>query len=312
MNHNINGIHHITAIAGDPQRNYDFYCKQLGLRFIKKTVNFDDPYTYHLYYGNDKGSPGTILTFFPWLDAAKGRKGAGQITSIAYSILPSSIDYWLNRLFSLGIHTSGPFKRFDESVILFTDPDDFEIELVASSKEKRDGWFNGDIPAEHSIRGFYTATASLNETSETEKLLIDVMGFKKVYEEKNRTRYESNSAGPGSYYDMLHLPDELTGRMGIGAVHHIAWRTANDTTQIEVRENLVSKQLHVTPVVDRNYFHSIYFREPGNVLFEVATDPPGFTVDESFEQLGKNLKLPAWYEKDRQLIEKSLPSLITD
>ncbi|QQS34892.1 MAG: ring-cleaving dioxygenase [Ignavibacteriales bacterium] len=312
MNHNINGIHHITAIAGNPQSNYNFYVKNLGLRFIKKTVNFDDPYTYHLYYGDEAGNPGTILTFFPWLNAVKGKKGSGQITTISFSILPSSIDFWMNRLRELNIETTGPFKRFNEDVIIFYDEDEFELELVASLNEKRKGWANGDIPVEHSIKGFYGVTTSLTEYSQTQKLLTEVMGFKKISEEQNRIRFESNDAGPSSYYDILHLPGNIHGRMGIGAVHHIAWRTHNDETQSAVRNNLLSFDMHVTPIVDRNYFHSIYFREPGNVLFEVATDPPGFTVDEPLEQLGRQLKLPSWYENDRQSIEKALPQLITE
>jgi glyoxalase family protein len=312
MNNHINGIHHITAIAGDAQKNYDFYSKILGLRFIKKTVNFDDPYTYHLYYGDKTGNPGTILTFFPWSESAsKGRKGNGQITTISFSIAPQSVDYWMKRLSDLGISATGPFNRFNETVILFSDHDEFELELVASEKEKREGWENGEIPVEFSIRGFYGVTTSLSEYSETEKLLINVMGFKKIVEENKRIRFESNSAGPGSYYDILNLTGNPDGRMGVGAVHHIAWRTPNDSTQLEVRETLVSSNLQVTPVVDRNYFHSIYFREPGNVLFEVATDPPGFAVDESIETLGTELKLPAWYEKDRKIIESELPQLIT-
>lgn len=312
MNYHINGIHHITAIAGDAQKNYDFYVKILGLRFIKKTVNFDDPHTYHLYYGDEEGNPGTILTFFPWNEtSAKGRKGNGQITTISFSIIPQAVEYWVKRLNDLGIQTTGPFNRFDETVILFSDHDDFELELVASSGEKRNGWENGDVPKDFSIRGFYGVTVSLDEYSATEKMLVNLMGFKKLIQENNRIRFESHSGGPGTYYDILHLRDGISGRMGVGAVHHIAWRTPDDATQLAARETLVSNNLQVTPVVDRNYFHSIYFREPGNVLFEVATDPPGFTVDETFENLGKDLKLPAWYEKDREQIETILPKLIT-
>lgn len=312
MNSHINGIHHITAIAGDPQANYDFYAQKLGLRLLKKTVNFDDPFTYHLYYGDKNGNPGTILTFFPWGDSAvNGRTGSGQISTISFSIIPQSIEYWLKRLLDFGLQVSGPFKRFDETVILLSDHDNIELELVASAVEKRTGWNNGDIPGIHSIRGFFGAAVPLNDFSSTERFLTKVMGFKKVNEENGRIRFENNSGGPSSYYDILKSSDSPPGKIGRGSVHHIAWRTPDDSSQLEVRESLVSNNFHVTPVVDRNYFHSIYFREPGNVLFEIATDTPGFTVDESIETLGTDLKLPPWYENDRQNIESKLPGLIT-
>jgi glyoxalase family protein len=309
MKNLIHGIHHITAISGDPQKNVDFYLQVLGLRLVKKTVNFDDPHTYHLYYGDETGTPGTILTFFPWTETGyKGRKGSGQITAISFSVPITSIDYWVERLNKLNIQFAGPLKRFDEQVFIFEDYDGFELEIVASEEEKRPGWNSSDVPFQHSIRCFWGAAISLQEAAPTENML-NFLGFKKIKQTENRIRYSTGEGGPGTYLDILALPNYLKGIMGVGAVHHIAFRTKNDMTQLEIREKLLEKNINVTPVMDRNYFHSVYFREPGNVLFEIATDPPGFLIDEDTDSLGSTLKLPEWYEPNRSDIEKALPPL---
>lgn len=306
----VNGIHHVTAVAGSPQDNYDFYTKILGLRLVKKTVNFDDPHTYHLYFGDEVGSPGTIITFFPWGEQGlRGRRGNGQVTTISFSIKPDSISFWLERLKNLNIIFSDPYKRFNEEVILFEDPDGIELELVANEYEKREGWFNGKIPAEHSIRGFFGVTLSEENFQITQNLLFNPLNFEKAEEFENRIRYECGTGGPGTYVDILNLPNGLLGRVGVGAVHHVAWRVDDDERQLEMREKLIEAGAKVTPVINRNYFHSIYFKEPGNVLFEAATDPPGFLIDENKNQLGMDLKLPEWYEKIRGDIEAKLPKI---
>ncbi len=309
----VNGIHHITAIAGSPQNNYDFYAKILGLRLVKKTINFDDPFTYHLYFGDDTGKPGTIITFFPWGEEGyKGRRGNGQVSTISFSILSESVDFWVHRIENFQIDFSGPFKRFNENIILFEDPDGIELELCTHEAETRNGWSNGEIPVEHSIRGFFGVTLSENDFIKTQNLLFNPLNFKKVDEFEKRIRYESGNGGPGTYVDILNLPNEFTGRIGVGAVHHVAWRVKDDEHQLELREKLIKSGANVTPVINRNYFHSIYFKEPGNVLFEAATDPPGFMIDEDKNSLGANLKLPPWFENKRDEIESKLLPLKTN
>lgn len=311
MAEGVHGIHHITAISGDAQKNFDFYTDVLGLRFIKKTINFDDPHTYHFYFGNYNGNPGTILTFFPWGEhGVKGTKGAGQISTISFSVLSSALPYWQERLKNNGVIYTEPFKRFEDDVILLYDHDGFELEIIGSPHEKREGWSNGDIPEEHSIRGFHSALFTEENKHATEELLVKHLGFRMIKKEERRTRYESGTGGPGSYVDILELPDANRGRMGKGIVHHIAYRIKDDESQIELRTYLMRHGYAVSDVRDRNYFHSIYFYEPGGILFEGATDPPGFTIDESLEELGTHLKLPEWYEKDRDEIELALPKLV--
>ena len=306
----VKGIHHITAIAGDPQKNLEFYSGFMGLRFIKKTVNFDDPYTYHLYYGNESGDPGTIITFFPWGEnSLKGKGGRGQVTTISYSAPLPGIDFWQKRFTDFNIEYSGPFNRFGDEVIIFEDHDRIENEICFSANDPRPGWVNGSIPEEFSIRGFSGATLTIAERIGTEALLIEQLGFSRMDETANRFRYKSGNGTPGTFIDLLIYPDSFIGRMGVGAVHHIAFRAQNDTEQAELRNKLLAASFSVTPVINRNYFKSIYFREPGSVLFEIATDPPGFTVDESLENLGSELKLPEWYENIRSNIESTLPPL---
>jgi glyoxalase family protein len=301
----VSGLHHITALASSPQKNVDFYAGILGLRLVKKTINFDAPDVYHLYYGNEKGSPGTLLTFFPFPDIAKGRKGKGQLIVTSFSIPENALDYWMKRLNKYHVPFEGPSKRFDEQFIYFEDHDGLGLELVANNKDERPGFTYGIIPPEYAIKGFYGMTLSEESYEKTAGLLISQMDHALIAEKGNLCRY-SASGKPGDFVDIFCNPDSLRGVAGYGTIHHVAFETANDNTQLEAREKLLKFGLNVTPVLDREYFHSIYFREPGGVLFEIATIPPGFTVDESLEDLGKTLKLPPWLEPNRSLIEKRL------
>lgn len=311
-NNHITGIHHVTAIATDPQQNYHFYTEVLGLRFVKKTVNFDDKYTYHLYYGDEIGHPGTIMTFFPWPNALPGRRGTGQVQTTAFLIPPGSVDYWTDRLDNRNVDYGAPRSRFDEEVIPFDDPDGLGVELVAHpDAEAVEPWKDGPVPAEHAIRGFYGVTLALEGYKRTADLL-ESMGFEFIGNENDqRFRYRSIGADIGTIVDLHCRPNLNRGYVGTGSVHHIAYRTADDDEQLEWRRELVGHDLNVTPVIDRQYFHSIYFRDPSGVLFEIATDPPGFTKDESVEELGTNLKLPPQYESQRKQIEARLPDLRT-
>lgn len=306
----VNGIHHVTAISSDAQKNVDFYTNVLGLRLVKRTVNFDDPQTYHLYYGDESGAPGTILTFFPWGTLGyKGRKGTSQATCFSFSIPAESLQYWRQRLASLNIHVSEPLKRFGEDVLIMFDDDEFMIELVASNAEKRPGWENGDISGEHAIRGFHGVTLAEKQLAPSAAFLQSALGFEKVAEEENRHRFQTGGGGIGTYVDVLVQPDVQRGVMGTGIIHHVAFRVSGDAEQIDLRDKLFTAGYGVTDVADRQYFKSIYFREPGGFLFEVATDAPGFAVDESPEELGTTLKLPPWLEKQRRAIEESLPPI---
>ena len=306
----IPGIHHVTAIAGDPQRNVDFYIGLLGLRLVKLTVNYDDPGTYHLYFGDETGSPGTILTFFPWPNAPKGQKGTGQAVATSFSILEASIEYWTNRLRAEKVSFKGPEERFDEKVISFSDPDGLNLELVSSGKGSGGRpWERGTVSAEHAIRGFYHVTLSEQTYENTAKLLTGTMGFHVSVKEGNRTRFVTRHGGQGAIIDLLDQPDQPRGLISVGTVHHVAWRTPSDEDQKGWRQTLVEAGLNVTPIIDRKYFHSIYYREPGGVLFEIATEPPGFTVDQPLAELGSRLMLPPWLESRRTEVEASLPKI---
>ena len=306
----IQGLHHITAIASDPQANLDFYVQVLGQRLIKTTVNFDDPGTYHLYYGDETGTPGTALTFFPWRDMHRGRVGAGETAAMAYAIPKGSLSWWMDHFIEHRIEMEGPIKRFGESVLRISDPDGMVIELVATDDPSTvQAWTEGPIPKEHVLQGFHSVTLLLTEVDPTAGVLVDEMGYEFVGKEDNRYRYRGASNDRGLYVDILHVPDAPRGAFGAGSIHHIAFRTVDDEEQLEYLETLRAAGLQVTPVQDRQYFHSIYFREPGGVLFEVATDDPGFTLDESVEELGSSLKLPSWYESKRPQIEARLPEI---
>ena len=310
---NIYGIHHVTAIAGSPQRNVDFYTSVLGLRLVKLTVNFDDPTTYHLYFGDELGRPGTILTFFPWPDAPKGHRGTGQVIATSFLISEESIYYWKTRLKNNHITVRGPFKRFDEQVLSLYDPDGLELEIVAhSSAQNREVnvWNGGGIPSKHAIRGFYSVSISEEGFERTADILTEELGFSSVGQEKSRFRFEiQNSEHGASIVDVLCLPYTPSGYIGVGSVHHVAFRTSTDEKQKDLRLSIIKAGLNATPIIDRTYFHSVYFREPGGVLFEIATDPPGFTVDQKLSQLGTRLMLPEWLESERASLEKILPRL---
>jgi catechol 2,3-dioxygenase-like lactoylglutathione lyase family enzyme len=302
------GIHHVTAISGKPQRNVDFYAGVLGLRLVKKTVNFDDPETYHLYYGDGPGNPGTIMTFFPWAHAPGGRIGAGQVVVTSFSIPATSLGYWTERLIEQGVRFEKPRDRFGQTVLTFEDPDRLRVELVASEDERPE-WTGGTVPAEHSVRGFHHVALAVETTESTVRLMTEALGFRQVDRSEGRVRLSAGEGGPGNTVDVVSASGFPRGSMGVGTVHHVAFRVPDDETQIALREEISALGYNVTPVLDRNYFRSIYFREPGGVLFEVATDPPGFAVDEAEAELGTHLKLPPWLEPRRDKLEEVLPPL---
>lgn len=316
----ISGIHHITAISGGPQANYDFYADTLGLRLVKKTVNFDDPQTWHLYYGDAAGSPGTLLTFFPFEHASPGRAGTGMASRIGFAIPEESFSWWVDRIASRVERFDPPSKRFGSPVITFQDPDGLMLEIMTlPGAEKLSGWAHGDIPVEHSIRCFANATLLLDDGTDTARLL-QIMGYEPLEKDgvfqrfavagSTETHEDSHDGDfrPAPYLD-LHIQKTSIGRMGSGTVHHVAFRTKNEEAQKQWREALMSAGLRPTEVVDRQYFKSIYFHEPGGVLFELATDPPGMLIDETMESLGTGLKLPPWFEENRHWIEERLPAL---
>jgi glyoxalase family protein len=304
------GIHHITAIAGEPQENLDFYAGLLGLRLVKLTINFDDPGTYHLYYGDGIGHPGTILTFFPWPKAPRGRKGTGQVTATSFAVPKDSIRYWVARLDEHRIAHGGASERFGEQVLSFSDPDGLGVELIATASIRAErAYADGPVPAEYAIHGFHSATLTEAGYERTAALLSDTMGFRLIEQEGNRFRYAANAGEAGAIADLVCAPEERPGRVAVGAVHHIAWRTVDDQQQDGWQKELARLGYDVTPMIDRKYFHSIYYREPGGILFEIATDPPGFAVDEAPEELGSKLQLPPWLESTRQELLAILPPL---
>jgi len=311
MENKILGIHHITAIAGDAKRNFDFYTKTLGLRFIKRTVNFDDPQTYHFYFGDEQGTPGTILTFFPWGSAVRqGRRGAGMATEIGYAVPEESLDFWIKRFEEKNVIYNKPAEKFGEKYLTFLDPDGLKLELIVPNKKDERKPFETDtVKADVATRGFYNTTLTLNNIKPTAEILTDIFGYKLIGQEVNRYRYATDAIDTANIIDLVELPTEQRGLGANGTVHHVAFRVKDDATQMAFREKIEAAGHHITPQIDRNYFHSLYFREPGGVLFEIATDNPGFTVDEPLEELGKNLKLPAQYEPMRKKIEAHLAPL---
>lgn len=309
MAERIPGIHHVTAITADGQKNIDFYCGVLGLRLVKVTVNFDDPQSYHLYYGDELGRPGTIMTFFVWSGANRGRQGASQVTATSFSIPEASLGFWKERLTAGRSVVSEPETRFGDQVMEFTDPDGMRLDLVArAARDPRTSWQVGPVAPENAIRGFFGVTLSEDGYEHTAELLTRTLGFRSSGEDGNRFRFVGEAAG-GEVVDVLCVPDGARGSLGAGVVHHVAFRAADDETQRRWRQTLAKEKQNVTPVIDRTYFHSIYFREPGGVLFEIATDKPGFTVDEPAESLGTSLRLPPQFEHARSVIESSLPRL---
>ncbi|MGE5257827.1 MAG: ring-cleaving dioxygenase [Hyphomicrobiales bacterium] len=306
----MSGVHHITAIASSASENLKFYSGILGLRLVKKTVNFDDPYTYHLYYGDEAGTPGTILTFFPWEGMPAGRRGAGMVTSVAFAVPLASIEFWTTRLRSAGISLSLQ-SRFGETVVSFADPHGLALELVGTENSTVvQPWRQSQVPADHQIRGFHSASATVTSRHPTGALLTEVLGMREIGVEGKRFRFRMSGEGTaGVFYDIIEDPTVDRAAMGSGMVHHIAFRTPDAEEQKSWRQLLIARGMNVTPVIDRKYFRSIYFREAGGVLFELATDPPGFAVDEEPELLGLKLMLPQRYEPIRKRIEQALKPL---
>jgi glyoxalase family protein len=311
MKPNLTGLHHITAISSDVKRNVQFYTQVLGLRFVKKSVNQDDTGTYHLYYGNYAGDPGTALTFFPWAGLARGRPGRGQAYATAFSVPAGSLPFWSERLARLKVTTYPVETRFGDEVLPFQDHDGLRLELVATAEpDSRPPTPSPEIPAGHAIRGFHSSTLALYETGATVAVLEQQMGYRLLSSAAHRARYTVAAGGPGTYVDLLTDPALPRGLNGAGTIHHVAFRTADDATQVSAREMLLHGGLQVSPVIDRAYFKSIYYREPGGVLFEIATDQPGFAIDEPVETLGTKLSLPPHLEPYRTEIEASLPKLV--
>jgi glyoxalase family protein len=308
----MSGIHHVTAVSGAAERNLHFHTHVLGLRLVKKTVNFDDPGTYHLYYGDERGTPGTILTFFPWAHAAQGRLGIGETQETAFRVPAASLGYWTHRFVEKGVPHQLE-KRFGETALTFTDPDGMRFALIGdpvgvAGAEGEGAWRKSDIPAEHAIRGFHGVTLLLAKAAPTARVLTDVLGFREAARDGALTRYRADAA-LGGHVDLREVGDFSRGRLGRGSVHHVAFRAASDAAQAAMAETAVQLGLQVTEQKDRNYFRSVYFREPGGVLFEIATDDPGFAVDEPVASLGRALKLPRFLEPRRAELEAKLPPL---
>lgn len=309
MNINPHGIHHVTAIASDPQANVDFYTKVLGLRLVKQTVNFDAPHVWHLYYGDEKGSPASILTFFPWPGVMQGKEGAGLTTATAFSVPPESIGFWHERIKTLGLSTEGPSVRGDSEVLTLFDNDGMRLELVASPGEARSGWDGvSDIPQEHAVRGLHEVTLSERNLDPTANMLTGFLGMELSAENPGAASFSMGEGGAGASVQVVGGVMDRGLQAG-GTVHHVAFRAPNLSTMEAWRQELLGRGVSVTEVMDRQYFKSIYFREPGGVLFEIATDEPGFDIDEPLLELGRKLKLPPWLEPSREQIQQSLPRI---
>ncbi|TKC09188.1 ring-cleaving dioxygenase [Pedobacter frigoris] len=310
MEQKISGIHHITAIAGNAKRNYDFYTRILGLRLIKKTVNFDDPHTYHFYYGNENGTPGTILTFFPWEGITAGRRGTRQATEIGYSVPAGSLEFWQNRLEQNNVIYNKPAVKFGERYLTFLDPDGLKFELTeVTGTDERLQWTTEEIGKDNAVYGFHHITITTNKMDGTADILTNIFGYQLNKSEVNRHRFITDAVDYAAIVDLVEAPGETAGHVAGGSVHHVAFRVKDEATLMYFRDKIVALGLNITEKIDRNYFYSLYFREPGGVLFEIATDTPGFTVDETLEELGTNLKLPVQYESRRNEIEGILPKI---
>lgn len=310
MENNILGLHHITAIAGNAQQNFEFYTKTLGLRLVKKTVNFDDPGTYHLYYGDETGSAGTILTFFPWDGIGVGTEGVGMATEIGYAVPAGSHEFWLERFGKALVKTKDITERFGEQVLAFKDPDGLSLSLIIpKTADSRMPWETGEIKKDTATRGFHSTTLTLQSIDATAKVLTDLFGYRLLGQQENRYRFITDTVENAAIVDLLEVPSGHRGRNAAGTNHHVAFRVKNEDIQMELREQILSKNLQITPKIDRDYFYSLYFREPGGVLFEIATENPGFTVDEPLNELGTHLKLPHRHEHLREDLDKLLPKL---
>ena len=304
MSPTVEGLHHVTAIGGDPQRNLEFYVRTLGLRLVKRTVNFDDPGTYHFYFGDELGRPGTLLTFFPWPDAPRGRRGAGQVTTTTFSAPAGSLDWWQSRLRQEG-REANLVACIDGKTLVFEDPDGLQLALAEAPDDHRPAWTQGTVGAAQAIRGLHSVTLTVGDAKPSLEML-GVLGMAQVDEGPRGLRFAAGGNGAGSLVDLFEAPGAERGVVAAGTVHHVAFRTPDDATQLEWRQRLGEVGARVTPVQDRQYFHSIYFREPGGVLFEIATDQPGFATDETPAALGTALKLPSWLESSRAQIERAV------
>lgn len=300
----LGGIHHVTAIAGPAAQNLAFYVRTLRLRLVKKTVNFDDPGTYHLYYGDEQGRPGTIMTFFPWAHAVKGRAGTGMVAATSFEVPAGSLTEWGDHLAAAGVSIAERGARFGEEVLSFYDPDGLPIELIGTTRAREDG-----IGSSTAIRGFRAVTLDVSPAKPTARLLVDVFGYEIEAESGDRLRFRVPESDRGDVIDVLRDGPVSRGRSGAGTIHHVAFRVSSEEEQLQWKDRLESAGHRVTSIRDRQYFKSIYFREPGGVLFEIATDPPGFTLDESVDELGTSLKLPEWLESRRDEIESQLGEL---
>jgi len=305
----LNGIHHITAMASDPKANLDFYTSVLGLRLIKKTVNFDDPSTYHFYFANYEGTPGTVLTFFPWPDLPKGRPGTGQVYATAFSVPSGALEFWRTHLTKAKVAYGDAPDRFGEKILSLTDPDGLVLELIESANDPRPTTPHPVVPASAAIRGFHSATLAVPDAKPLTSLLSEKMHHRVQQQTGGRTRLIAGDGKPGTFIDLLVDPALPRGLNGAGTVHHIAFRTPTDDAEVAMQSRLSEAGYHVSPVMDRNYFQSIYYRVPPGILFEIATDQPGFAIDEPLAGLGRSLKLPAKYEARRAEIEAHLPAL---
>jgi glyoxalase family protein len=307
---NVPGIHHVTCITGDVQKCVDFYVGVLGLRFIKKTVNFDVPDTYHIYFGDYLGTPGSAMTFFGWPHLPRRPAGSGQVTVVSFAIPEPSTEFWTARLQQLGVEVERT-SRFDIETLVVTDFDGIQVELVGEASDERwKPWPNGPVDAQHQIRSFHSVTLCEESDLATVKFLTETMGFRKLGSEGSRTRFETGAGGPRAVLDVVDAPEAPVGEEAAGTVHHVAWRATNDAHELDWREVLIKSGRNVTPVIERKYFRSIYFREPGGVLFEIATDRPGFTVDEPADSLGSALQLPPQYEGRREDLKFNLPPIV--
>jgi glyoxalase family protein len=302
----INGLHHITAITGSVRNNIRFYTEILGLRLVKRTINYDSPDTWHFYYGDETGNPGSVITFFPFSGIPKGKSGNRSVNVTMYSIGEDSLPFWQDRLKLHHIDYRGPVKRFNEEYLHFQDFDGLDIELVANSTDKRIGWEKDGIPGKHAIKGFFSALISYANSEPTSEFLIQFLNHKLLSTSNDRVRLYSGENSPGNYIDLVSHPSFPDQMGGTGTVHHIAFGTKDDKTQQTIKHNLRNMGIEASPIMNRQYFKSIYFREPGGVLFEIATNGPGFLVDENSETLGSSLKLPEWMESRRDEIESLL------
>lgn len=307
----LNGIHHVTAISGDAQRNADFYAGLLGLRLVKKTVNFDDPGSYHLYYGDRAGTPGTLVTFFIWPGASSGRAGTGEPVALGFEIPEGASSWWAERLSAGGFAAQESGPRFGERVLSVSDPDGMRVELIESAAPREtEFWANGGIPKDRAIKAIHGITLAVQDENRSNALYTGGLTFSDFATEHGRRRFSVGAGHARSSVDLIMPSTVSGGRMGAGTIHHVAFRTAQDATQKEWLSRITGLGLHVSPVIDRKYFHSIYFRERNGVLFEIATDGPGMAVDEPQESLGEALTLPAEYEAARATLEKTLPPIV--